>query len=203
VSKPPAWKDEDAVADWAAESALDDWATKNIKIDWAAKNIKIKAQHSKHNGSGAGTRARYSAIIESAVTQAEHGRFRALAALLDPKHPWNKLSIGTTVRQALNDKEWLLISDRLAGKHKPKDGAPPKQTWERRLNPVHSAAVLFGWIELILGEAYPKQTRKEIRDRAYYTAARHCGIAENTLINYLTKRSKNDRRRLPLPYTRV
>jgi hypothetical protein len=200
VAKPPDWNNEEAVADWVIDSLFGSkhgsqtasYSTKQNDADrvtWPAK--------SEDQFSEAEARKYFSSVIESAVAQAEHGRDKDLFALLHPNHPWNKGS--TTVRAALNDKEWRLIYDRGTGKHKPKNGPPPKSMALRQFNPVHCAAIAFPYIKQVLGQTYPKQSKSDIRDRAYYAAARYKDVPEQALINYLTKRSKSDRRRPSLP----
>jgi hypothetical protein len=213
VEKPPAWKDEDAVADWViAKLALpapvfQRFQELKSRIRLLVREKKLvfspvagdatKDVHS--NGDSLIVRMDLSSEIDKAVTKAEHGNFESLASLLHPDHPFNNSVDGRTVYAALPPRAWRLIGYCLLGKRQQrKRGRPPIEPWKRLVTvPAHGAAVDFVRINDFLRQNYSEQKTQQIHDRALYIAARHHGIEQNTLGNYL-RRSGKDRRRLNL-----
>ena len=166
----PTGKDMDAVADWVVE---DLYGPRSL---WRREE------------------ADYSAAIDEAVAHAERGYFRPLAALVRSDHPWNtrQFSGGITVRDCLAPSVWRLISERLTGRRKAKQGRPPKTEAARRMAPVYRAAIAFGYIEPKLRRAYPKQNARHVHDRALSIAARYQG-GQRENIGQLSSEAVEDR----------
>ena len=112
------------------------------------------------------------------------GDFRSLAKLL-------------VDRQPLTQSTLELIAKRLTGELKRKRGRRQMTTDQRRFQyPVHDAADLVPQVEHILGNAYPDQPGKQIRDRALYVIEQHTeGKVTVRMLEHYLDRAKGNRRR--------
>jgi hypothetical protein len=206
VPKPPAWKDEAALVDYVSEAIIDlinnpgsqayglSALPRSVAADWLAKGwetIPIKLGPTCYR------------LFESeAVNAAEDGNYKRLAWLLDPKHPLNDKGMAPALRTALAPSTYALIADILSGRRKRPKRRPKLSEHERRMmNPIHNAADEVPGIQRILRAWYPKQTEKQIYDRALYVVASRHQVKLETLGAYL-KRSKDDHRR-PMHHPRL
>ena len=208
MPKPPAWKDEAALVDYvnqAITALLSDPGVsgaeygvpalpRSVAAEWLARaweNIPIKLGPA------------YYQLFESvAVDAAEGGNYERLAWLLDPKHPLNHEGMVSALRTALAPSTYALIADILSGRRKRPKRRPRLSEHERRMrNPIHNAADEVPGIQRILRAWYPKQTKKQIYDRALYVVASRHQVKSETLDVYL-KRSKDDHRR-PMHHPRL
>jgi hypothetical protein len=137
----------------------------------------------------------YRLLESEAVDAAEGGNYERLAWLLDPRHPLNDKGMAPALRTALAPSTYTLIADILSGRRKRPKRRPRLSEHERRLmNPIHDAADEVPGIQRILRAWYPKQTKKQIYDRALYVVASRRQVKLETLDVHL-KRSKDDHRR--------
>ncbi|MBR0703137.1 hypothetical protein JQ599_24765 [Bradyrhizobium diazoefficiens] len=186
MTRLPAWRDQDAVADWA-------WA--ELEEAWS----EAERQHAMRRWDqvpGVPVSEVCRQIEQQAAARATRGDFGPLADLLRPDHPMNASSVGTRLRDRLSPATWSLIADRLTGTFKAKAGRPPMTSEERRASsPVHDAAEDVAAIEAILKRAYPKQSSGQVRGCALLSVGRRYGIEVETLAKYVG-RPAGDRRRL-------
>jgi len=199
VPKPPAWKDEAALVGYVKDAIIDlidnpgsqaygvSALPRSVAGDWLAKaweTIPIKLGP-----------AWYRLLESEAVDAAEGGNYERLAWLLDPRHPLNDKGMAPALRTALAPSTYTLIADILSGRRKRPKRRPRLSEHERRLmNPIHDAADEVPGIQRILRAWYPKQTKKQIYDRALYVVASRRQVKLETLDVHL-KRSKDDHRR--------
>lgn len=124
---------------------------------------------------------------EAALLTSENGNLSVLVDMVNIAEVLPP-AIRKRINEFLTQKRSLRTGRLSGGQKKDKDA-------RRRINPVHGAAEEVPWIKDILKELYPKQSVKDITDRALWIAKQRHGSKELTIAKHL-QRPKGDRRRV-------
>ena len=217
VVKPPPWENEVAVIKWGARRFAEIRATTEYVWEvstWGVPIPKVPDAssdkvHEMMLGLILAEENRKLLLKKTALPETEAGiREAALSgwteplALLIQQH--GDPVEGFPRVERISSEIWRLVIEFVRGKRNPKTGKRKgergprtKTSAERRATtPTHDAADFVPVIQTYLREAYPKQDRGEINDRALEIAAGIKGARADTVADH-QKRGRRDRHRAP------
>ena len=213
--KPPRWSDKADVIKWGVDRFNEIWG--ETEYIWAVSTFvtpapvpKIpSAAHPMMLGLIVAEENRKVLREKKVLPETEEGvREAALSGWTEPLALLIQQHVdpveGFAKVDRISPEIWRLVMEYVRGERNPKTGkrkgdrGPRKKTSaERRATtPTHDAADFVPVIQTYLREAYPKQDRGEINDRALKIAARIKGARADTVADH-QKRGRRDRHRAP------